>query len=125
MSEIKQSQLTKSAISFQMRTMKFITNLVKVIFRLRYSSDTHRKLRSLVVNFYDYYNEHKWTFNSYRITKCRFYNYPRSLVIEIHSLSPGMIIGKQGQCIDSLKEHIQKRFKKTVVIKLEETNPFK
>jgi len=77
-----------------------------------------------VINFYDHYDP-EYTFYSYRITKIRMYDYPSSIVIEIHSLSPGMIIGIKGETLERLKFFFQARYLKPITIKLEETNPFK
>lgn len=46
-----------------------LTSILKFIFRVRYKSDTNRKLRMFVTNFYDQYNEHEFHYNNYRITK--------------------------------------------------------
>ena len=105
--------------------MKSMTPLLKFIFKVRYKSDEHRKFRSLFTAFYDQYNDFEYSFSSYRITKCRLYNYPKSIVIEIHSLSPGMIIGINGKCIDAFKAYMQKRYDKPITVNLQETNPFK
>ena len=94
---------------------------------VRYQSDAHRKFRSFITNFYDHYNDgHKvYHFGSFRITKCRFYDFPKSITIEIHSLSPGMIIGPKGETLDRFKAFMQKRYSKPVNIQINETNPFK
>jgi ribosomal protein S3 len=105
-----------------MKLLKIISNF---IFLVRYKSSDHKKFRSYITNFYDHYNDTQFSFNSFRITKCRFYEYPKRFIIEIHSLSPGMIIGPRGRHIDDFKAYMQKRYSKPIEIKLEETNPFK
>jgi ribosomal protein S3 len=77
-----------------------------------------------IISFYDNYSA-EFHYNMFRITKCRLYNYPKGIVIEIYSLSPGMIIGPKGKHMDDFKTHMQKRYSKPVKIILEETNPFK
>lgn len=104
--------------------MKVIRKLWLLLFKVRYDSNEFRRFKSAVINFYENYSS-EWHFNSYRITKCRLYNLPAKMIVEIHSLSPGMIIGKRGECIDRLKALLQKQFYKPLEIKLEETNPFK
>lgn len=104
--------------------MKLINHLWILLFKVRYNTKLSCRFKSCIINFYDYYNT-EWHFNSYRITKISLYNMPKKMIVEIHSLSPGMIIGKSGKCIDRLKAHLQKSFSKPIEIKLEETNPFK
>jgi hypothetical protein len=104
--------------------MKYLKSCILFIFRSRYNSNEFRHFKGLMQSFYDNYDP-EFEFNRYRITKCRLYSLPSSILIEIHSLSPGMIIGKGGKCYDDLKTFMQKRYTKPVTIKLEETNPFK
>jgi ribosomal protein S3 len=47
------------------------------------------------------------------------------MIVEIHSLSPGAIIGKRGECIDRLKSYLENQLAKPIEINLQETNPFK
>jgi ribosomal protein S3 len=105
--------------------MKWINALYRWAFRIRYATATHRQFRAYVTHFYDHYNENEYSFNQHRITKCRFYDFPKSITIEIHSLSPGMIIGPKGETLDRFKAYMQKRYPKPIHIRLEETNPFK
>lgn len=115
----------RSKFNFKNVFKWLINKWLKAIFIINYNSDAHRKLRSLITSFYDHYDSN-YSFNTYRITKCMFYNFPNYLLVEIHSLSPGMIIGERGNCLDRLKDFIQKRYpEKTIKISLEETNPFK
>lgn len=103
---------------------KYIYKLLKHLFCVRYGSLDHKLFRAYVTNFYDNYNpEH--SFNSYRITKIRIYDFPRKIVIEINSLSPGMIIGVRGNTIDRFKNFMQSKYKKPLSVKLEESNPFR
>lgn len=104
--------------------MKIIKSIKKWLFRVRYNTDEFRKFKAYITNFYDGYDT-QWTWNNYRITKCRLYKYPKSIVVEIHSLAPGMIIGLKGECIDRLKAFLSGRYGKPVNIDLHETNPFK
>lgn len=106
------------------RLLKYIKYWALFIFRCRYNSKHFRQFKGLIISFYDNYDS-EMGFYRFRITKCRIYNLPSSIIIEIHSLSPGMIIGKGGKCYDDLKTFLQKRYTKPVTIKLEETNPFK
>lgn len=94
------------------------------IFRCRYNSKTFKTFRYFICDFYDNYNV-EYSFNSYRITKCRIYNFPKRIIIQIHSLSPGIIIGKGGKDILKLENYMQSRYSKPVKIELKETNPFK
>jgi ribosomal protein S3 len=108
-----------------MRILSLITSrFSKWYFQMRYKTPEHRQFRSFITNFYDQYST-EYHFNSYRITKCRLYNYPKRILIEIHSLSPGMIIGAYGRCLDDFKAYMQKRYSKPITVKLEESNPFK
>lgn len=102
----------------------FFNKILKYIFRVRYKSKEFKLFRAYVTNFYDNYDL-SHTFNSYRITKIRMYNYPKSVVVEIYSLAPGLIIGIKGTAIDRFKSFIQKKYSKPVKIILEESNPFK
>lgn len=104
--------------------MKILRKLILFIFRVPPTTKKFKHFKALFINFYDCYNT-EWQFHSFRITKCRVYDLPKKMIVEIHSLSPGMIIGKSGKCIDALQAHLQKKFSKYVEIKLEETNPFK
>lgn len=105
--------------------MKLIKSIYKHIFRVKYDTDKFRKFRSFITNFYDYHFEPTYTYSHFRITKCRMYDYPDYITIEIHSLSPGMIIGPQGMHLDHLKEYMSKRYSKPIKIEIMETNPFK
>lgn len=105
--------------------MNMTINFKKWWFRIKYNSPIHRKLRSLVINFYDYHHEPEFNYLHFKITKCRFYDYPSYMLIEIHSLSPGMIIGARGKCLDAFTNFMKSQLSKTVKIQLEETNPFK
>lgn len=105
--------------------MKINAHFLKWLFKVKYKSDTHNKLKSLLISFYDNHFEPNIHYSNFRITKCRFYNYPSHILIEIHSLSPGMIIGPRGEHMDALTAYMLLRFPKPVKIKLEETNPFK
>lgn len=93
-------------------------------YEVKYDSDLFKEFKSSLICFYDYYSD-DWHFNNYRITKCRLYNFPNKMIVEIHSLSPGMIIGKSGKCIDALKFRLEKVLSKPIEINLQETNPFK
>lgn len=104
--------------------MKMLNKLIRFLFRVRYNTKTFQRFKTTISYFYDGYDE-SIHYNSYKITKCRLYSFPSKVVVEIHSISPGMIIGKRGECIDRLKALLQKQFTKPVEIKLEETNPFK
>jgi ribosomal protein S3 len=105
--------------------MKIFKSFQQWRYRVRYNTEEFKKFKSWVINFYDGYNENEYHFNTYRITKFRLYNYPKHILVEIHSLSPGMIIGKSGKCLDDFTAYLQKRFSKPIKIILEETNPFK
>lgn len=98
--------------------------VLKYIFRIRYNTKEFKIFRQYVISFYENYDT-EYTFNSFRITKIRMYNYPRSVVIEINSLSPGMIIVVRGRTLDKFKSFIEKRYSKPVTVVLEESNPFK
>lgn len=101
-----------------------IKTIIRWFFLVRYKTDEHKKFRVYFTNFYDNYDL-SLHYNAFRITKCRFYNFPKHITIEIHSLSPGMIIGIRGECIDRLKAFLTAKYKKPINIQLEETNPFK
>src|SRR5688572_19022401 len=103
---------------------KTLQHCVLSFFRCRYNSKRFKQFKGLIMSFYDNYSP-EFCFNNFRITKCRLYNLPSAMRIEIHTLSPGMIIGKGGKCYDDLKAFLQKRYSKPIEIKLEETNPFK
>jgi hypothetical protein len=105
--------------------MNIISVFYKWRFRIKYNSASHRRLRSLVINFYDYHSEPEFHYLHFKITKCRFYDYPSHMLIEIHSLSPGMIIGARGKCMDAFTNFMRSQLCKPVKIQLEETNPFK
>lgn len=107
------------------KAMKLIKLIKKRIFRVRLSSEEFRKFKAFITNFYDYHFAPEFHYSSFRITKCRIYNYPSSITIEIHALAPGMIIGPYGKHIDALKEYMAKRYSKPIIIDLQETNPFK
>ena len=105
--------------------MKAINNILKWFFKIKYDSDFHSKLRSHVIYFYNYYFEPEYSYSNFRLTKCRFYNFPSYVLIELHSLAPGLIIGASGKNIDAFTKFLQKKISKPVKIKIEETNPFK
>jgi len=105
--------------------MNIKTLFSKWFFKVKYKSDKHNKLKSFFTIFYDNHFEPEFTFQNFRITKCIFYDYPSHILIEIHSLSPGMIIGPRGEHMNSLTAYMQKRITKPVKIELKETNPFK
>lgn len=105
--------------------MKLIKSIQRWYFRVRYNTIEFRKFKGLICNFYDNYYENEFHFNSFRITKCRIYDYPKYISVEIHSLSPGMIIGPHGKHMDDLTAYLQKRYSKPIKITLEETNIFK
>lgn len=104
-------------------------NLIKLItkwyFMVKCNSKEFIKFKSLFTSFYDYHFEPEHHFNSFRITKVRLYFLPKEIIIEIHSLAPGMIIGPYGKHMDALKEYMSKRYSKPIKIDLQETNPFK
>lgn len=102
-----------------------LINIKRYIFRVKYGTEKFRKFKAFLINFYDYHFEPEFHYYSFRITKCRLYDYPHSITIEIHSLAPGMIIGPRGEHIDALKEYMSKRYSKPIKIDLQETNPFK
>lgn len=105
--------------------MQLLKLIKKSIFKVRLSSEEFRKFKAFITNFYDYHFEPELHFSNFRITKCRMYNYPRSITIEIYALAPGMIIGPYGKHLDALKEYMSKRYSKLIIIDLQETNPFK
>lgn len=98
--------------------------ICKWLFKVKYKTNEHRLFRAYVTNFFDNYDAHLH-YNTFKITKCRLYNFPQKIVIEIHSISPGLIIGKRGECIDRLRSFLGSKYKKPIDIQLEETNPFK
>lgn len=109
-----------------LKRIKTITESVyKWFFKVKYNTHEFRKFKGFITAFYDDYFEPEFTYSHFRITKCRIYTFPKSILIEIHSLSPGMIIGPKGAHIDALKTYMQSRYSKSVNIDLKETNPFK
>ena len=104
-------------------------NLLKLFrnwrYRVHYNTKEFKIFKGLVMNFYDHFYENEFHFNNFRITKIRLYNYPTYFLVEIHSLSPGMIIGPSGKHMDDFTAFLQKRYSKPIKLKLEETNPFK
>jgi ribosomal protein S3 len=104
--------------------MQINAPFLKWLFKVKYKSATHNKLKAYFTSFYRNHFVPTFDYNNFRITKCCFYNYPSHLLIEIHSLSPGMIIGPRGEHMEALTEYMQKRISKPVKLKLEETNPF-
>lgn len=103
----------------------FVKSFKKWFYKVEYDTQEFRKFKGFIIAFYDYHFEPDYHFHSFRLTKVRLYIYPKSITIEIHSLSPGMIIGKSGKNIDALQAYMQKRYSKPVKIDLQETNPFK
>jgi ribosomal protein S3 len=102
-----------------------ITKIKKWIFKIKIGSPLHNKLKAHITNFYSYHFEPYFSYHNFKITKLKFYNFPSCLTIEIHSLSPGIIIGPRGEHIDALTDRLKDKFDKPVKIQLEETNPFK
>jgi hypothetical protein len=102
-----------------------VTKIKKLVFRIKAGSAFHKTLKTHFTNFYAYHFEPELSYHHFKITKVKFYNFPSYLLIEIHSLTPGMIIGPRGGHMDALKNRLNDIFNKPVKIQLEETNPFK
>ncbi len=103
---------------------KWLQNIFKWFHQVHYNSKEHKRFRGYVTNFYDHYDP-GYGFSNYRITKIRLYDYRKKIVIQIHSIAPGMIIGKSGNTLDRFKSYMQTRYGKPIQVTLEETNPFK
>lgn len=103
---------------------KLFKAISKWFFKVSYETPEHKKFRAYITNFYDNYDPNLH-YNMYKITKCRVYNFPKQIVIEIHSISPGMIVGPRDECIERLKSFLGSKYKKPISIDLQETNPFK
>lgn len=92
-----------------------IMHLLCNIFAIKVKVDSKQVRR--IMNRFFHYNDWKY---QYTITKVSVYETKNTLFVNIESHRPGLLIGKGGRTIDSLREWLEEEFKKEVKIRIEE-----